>query len=312
MAKYNLLFPLDVDKITVISPFGMRVHPTTGQRVLHEGIDLPPMKRGVDGDPIYAPENIRVRNAAWNNAGGNYMCLVGETTGLFYNLQHLSRFNAKAGNRVKRGDIVAYMGNTGKNTTGTHLHFAIGKECSPAGFIRKDTKEALNPLSSLFSWTLLKDNKKPTPPTAVTPASFSVVLRPEFKIANIALTPNGALYSPPIYIRPNIEYKIRGIRKDAKGRDWYWRVDGGYVYSGHVNKVAGFTDKFIKGNMLKLTNEPLYRSATAKNYSRRVTGQYYIYDGKKVNNRYRVTIKKDYVGKSPVWMNVTGWIKGGK
>lgn len=237
MAKYNLLFPLDVTEIKVVSPFGMRKHPVTGQVKLHEGVDLPPKKYRVDGDNIFASEDCEVRNSAKNKAGGEYMCLRGISTGLYYNYQHLLKRNYSAGKRVKRGTVIAQMGNTGSSTTGTHLHFAIGTSCSPAGFIPKDTKIALNPISNLFSW-VFKANDKPTPKPEDRPVLFTVKLKSGLKQANIALTPNGALYNPPIYVTPNTEHKIRGVSKDAKGRDWYWRYDGGYVYSGHVDKVG--------------------------------------------------------------------------
>lgn len=167
MAKYNLLFPLDVTEIKVVSPFGMRKHPVTGQIKLHEGVDLPPKKYRVDGDNILASEDCEVRNSAWNNAGGNYMCLRGLSTGLYYNYQHLSKRNYPAGKRVKRGTVIAHMGNTGSSTTGTHLHFAIGTSCTNAGFIPKDTKIALNPMDTkLFAWSFKANEKtaiKPTP-----------------------------------------------------------------------------------------------------------------------------------------------------
>ena len=153
MAKYNLLFPLDVTEIKVVSPFGMRKHPVTGQVKLHEGVDLPPKKYRVDGDNILASEDCEVRNSAWNNAGGNYMCLHG-ASGLYYNYQHLSKRNYSAGQKVSRGTVIAQMGNTGSSTTGTHLHFAIGTSCTGAGFITKSTKIALNPMdANLFNWS---------------------------------------------------------------------------------------------------------------------------------------------------------------
>ena len=153
MSKYNLLFPLDVTKIEVVSSFGMRKHPVTGQVKLHEGVDLPPKKYRVDGDNILASEDCEVRNSAWNNAGGNYMCLHG-ASGLYYNYQHLSKRNYSAGQKVSRGTVIAQMGNTGSSTTGTHLHFAIGTSCTGAGFITKSTKIALNPMdANLFNWS---------------------------------------------------------------------------------------------------------------------------------------------------------------
>lgn len=101
------------------------------------------------------------------------MCLRGLSTGLYYNYQHLSKRNYSAGKRVERGTVIAQMGNTGSSTTGTHLHFAIGTGCSSAGFIPKNA-EALNPMSSLFSW-VFKANDKPTPkPTPVPSKKFTV------------------------------------------------------------------------------------------------------------------------------------------
>ena len=80
---------------------------------------------------MFASEDCEVRNSAWNNAGGNYMCLHG-ASGLYYNYQHLSKRNYSAGQKVSRGTVIAQMGNTGSSTTGTHLHFAIGASCTGA------------------------------------------------------------------------------------------------------------------------------------------------------------------------------------
>lgn len=170
MSKYNLLFPLDVTKIEVISSFGMRVHPVTKKYVLHEGIDPAAKKHHVDGDDVFASEDCEVRNSAWNNAGGNYMCLHG-ASGLYYNYQHLSKRNYSAGQKVSRGTVISQMGNTGSSTTGTHLHFAIGTSCTPAGFIPKSTKIALNPMdTSLFNWSF-KANEVSQPVVTPTPSN---------------------------------------------------------------------------------------------------------------------------------------------
>lgn len=62
------------------------------------------------------------------------------------------------------------------------------------------------------------------------------------------------------------------------------------------------------GDVFNLTANPLYISATAKVSLRKLTGTYYLYDGKKVNGRYRITNSKSRVNKTPAAFNVTGWV----
>lgn len=66
---------------------------------------------------------------------------------------------------------------------------------------------------------------------------------------------------------------------------------------------------YAKGTKVTLKNTPVYVSATATAISCRLTGTYYIYDGKESNGRYRITSHKEYCGKSPVATYVSGWIK---
>lgn len=63
------------------------------------------------------------------------------------------------------------------------------------------------------------------------------------------------------------------------------------------------------GDTVKLSKDKLFLSSTGSAALTR-TGTFYLYDGKKVNGRYRVTNKKSRVGKKPVVLNVSGWVKG--
>ncbi len=64
------------------------------------------------------------------------------------------------------------------------------------------------------------------------------------------------------------------------------------------------------GDVVKLNKGKLYTSSTGtKAYTK--TGTYYLYDGQNINGRYRVTNKKNRVGKTPVGSNVSGWVKLG-
>lgn len=62
------------------------------------------------------------------------------------------------------------------------------------------------------------------------------------------------------------------------------------------------------GDAINLTGGKLYTSSTGEKSVTR-TGTFYIYDGLKINGRYRVTNRADRVGKKPVWLNVSGWVQ---
>ena len=61
------------------------------------------------------------------------------------------------------------------------------------------------------------------------------------------------------------------------------------------------------GDTVQLTGGKLYTTARGSKYVTR-TGTFWVYDGQKVGNRYRVTNRADRVGKSPAWANVSGWV----
>lgn len=75
------------------------------------------------------------------------------------------------------------------------------------------------------------------------------------------------------------------------------------------SKPSNPTAAYNKGDAVKLSKCPLYASATATKVSSYKTGTFYIYDGQKVNGRYRITTSKSRCGKKPVGLNVTGWVK---
>ena len=75
-----------------------------------------------------------------------------------------------------------------------------------------------------------------------------------------------------------------------------------------LNQKVPVKTPTTKGSAVKLTNKALYASSTATNAVRKITGTYYIYDGQKINGRYRITNSVSNVGKSPAGVFVTGWV----
>jgi murein DD-endopeptidase MepM/ murein hydrolase activator NlpD len=108
--------------------FGGRPDPFTGEPAFHQGLDISTEK----GQPIYATANGVVESAVYTGEYGNLVAIRHEF-GLATRYGHLSRFNVKPGQRVNRGDIIGYVGSTGRST-GAHLHYEIianGKLINP-------------------------------------------------------------------------------------------------------------------------------------------------------------------------------------
>jgi murein DD-endopeptidase MepM/ murein hydrolase activator NlpD len=117
--------------------FGDRSDPFTGEPAFHQGLDISTEK----GQPVYATANGRVESAAYTGEYGNLLTLRHDF-GLSTRYGHLSRFNVKPGSSVKRGDIIGYVGSTGRST-GAHLHYEImanGKLINPLQLLTQPAK----------------------------------------------------------------------------------------------------------------------------------------------------------------------------
>lgn len=127
----KLMWPSDTTRIT--SNFGYRIHPISGVRKLHAGVDI-----GVSvGTNVYSAESGVVLSAGWQSGYGNAVVIMHDN-GLTTLYGHLSAFNCSSGQRVNRGDLVAYSGNTG-GSTGPHLHFEVrlnGSAVDPMGYVQ--------------------------------------------------------------------------------------------------------------------------------------------------------------------------------
>ena len=108
--------------------FGGRSDPFTGEPGFHQGIDISTEK----GNPVYATADGTVEAAAYTGDYGN-LIQVRHGFGLTTRYGHLSGFAVKPGQTVSRGDVIGYIGSTGRST-GAHLHYEIlanGKLINP-------------------------------------------------------------------------------------------------------------------------------------------------------------------------------------
>jgi murein DD-endopeptidase MepM/ murein hydrolase activator NlpD len=99
--------------------FGGRSDPFTGETGYHQGIDISTEK----GQPVYATADGVVDTASYSGDYGN-LVVVKHAFGLATRFGHLSAFGVVPGQRVKRGDVIGYVGSTGRST-GAHLHYEI-------------------------------------------------------------------------------------------------------------------------------------------------------------------------------------------
>ena len=110
----------------------MREHPILHEARPHQGLDI----TAPAGTPIEAPANGRVTFAGWETGYGNVV-LIDHGYGVVTRFAHASRLLVTAGTRVKRGDRIALVGNTGLST-GPHLHYEVlvnGRPVDPLKYI---------------------------------------------------------------------------------------------------------------------------------------------------------------------------------
>jgi murein DD-endopeptidase MepM/ murein hydrolase activator NlpD len=108
-----------VKRYNYTSSFGVRYDPFTGNAAMHAGIDM----AGPIGEPIYASADGVVHTAGWSGAYGN-MIDIGHGRGIATRYGHLSQVLVDAGDTVKKGQLIARMGSTGRST-GSHLHYEV-------------------------------------------------------------------------------------------------------------------------------------------------------------------------------------------
>jgi murein DD-endopeptidase MepM/ murein hydrolase activator NlpD len=99
--------------------FGGRSDPFTGEAGYHQGLDISTEK----GQPVYATADGTVESSSYTGDYGNLIILK-HGFGLVTRYGHLSAFGVQPGRTVKRGDIIGYVGSTGRST-GAHLHYEI-------------------------------------------------------------------------------------------------------------------------------------------------------------------------------------------
>tara|TARA_E500000178_G_C17030847_1_gene760459 strand:+ start:1228 stop:2193 length:966 start_codon:yes stop_codon:yes gene_type:complete len=121
------------------SGYGYRIHPIYKTRKMHWGMDFSaPM-----GTPVYATGDGKVEKVQWSRRGYGNQVKINHGYGYKTFYAHLKKFIVKKNQNVKRGDLIAYIGNSGTSTA-PHLHYEIiknNRRVNPVNFYFNDLSE---------------------------------------------------------------------------------------------------------------------------------------------------------------------------
>ena len=124
-----------VKNYKMTSSYGLRSDPFGRGRRSHKGLDM----AGPVGTPIYATADGIVGRSQWVRGYGKYI-EINHGNAIQTRYGHMSRLNVKANARVKSGDLIGYMGSTGRST-GSHLHYEVriaGEAVNPVPFMQSN------------------------------------------------------------------------------------------------------------------------------------------------------------------------------
>ena len=115
--------------------FGLRFHPLLGYTRPHKGLDF----TASDGTPVYATGDGKVATSYYSNTFGNVVYL---DHGFNFETRyaHLSKYIVEAGQRIKRGQVIGYVGSTGTSVS-PHLHYEVlfkNEQINPINFFQRD------------------------------------------------------------------------------------------------------------------------------------------------------------------------------
>ena len=233
------LAPLKDPQIT--SGYGMRKNPRTGKEQFHYGVDF----RGSMGTPVYAiGEGVVYMDLGMSNSSQGWYIEVNHGEGLISHYANLLGIRSedsipvRQGDPVKAGDLIGYIGNSGKFSTGPHLHFEMRKgseRVNPMDYLPKDIKMG-------------RLENREEHPSGFSPIQAVPHLAP---IKNPVLRSGYGKRKHPIFKVIKMHY---GVDLDAKlGSEIYATGDGevvvagkslgGYGYQIEIQHSAGVNEK---------------------------------------------------------------------
>jgi murein DD-endopeptidase MepM/ murein hydrolase activator NlpD len=141
LASIPAIQPISNKELThLASGFGMRIHPIYKVKRMHTGCDF----AAVRGTPVYSTGDGVVRLVVMSPGGYGKEIEIDHGYGYVTKYAHLEGFNVKVGQRIKRGEMIGFVGNTGASTA-PHLHYEViknGIKVDPVHFFFNDLNPA--------------------------------------------------------------------------------------------------------------------------------------------------------------------------
>lgn len=129
--------PLKNGTNRIVSGYGFRIHPIYKNKRMHTGIDFTAPR----GTPVYATaDGVVVNPGAIGGSGYGLTVVVNHGFGYLTSYSHMSRIAARPGQKVKRGQVIGYVGSSGISTA-PHLHYEVikgGRKINPVNFFFND------------------------------------------------------------------------------------------------------------------------------------------------------------------------------
>jgi murein DD-endopeptidase MepM/ murein hydrolase activator NlpD len=142
LAAIPAIQPINNEELTrMASGYGYRSDPFTKARKMHRGMDFTAPR----GTPIYASGDGKIIRADNNSSGYGKHIRIDHGYGYLSLYAHLSKYNVKRGQKVKRGDLIGFVGSTGRSEA-PHLHYEVWKD-----------KERINPINFYYGSLSLKE-----------------------------------------------------------------------------------------------------------------------------------------------------------
>lgn len=137
LASIPAIMPVAKENLTrIASGYGMRIHPVFKVRKMHTGMDF----TAPTGTEIHSTGDGKVVKVISERRGYGKQVVIDHGYGYRTRYAHMSKFNVRVGQKIKRGDVIGYVGNTG-TSTGPHLHYEVeknGAKINPANFYSND------------------------------------------------------------------------------------------------------------------------------------------------------------------------------
>ncbi len=138
MASIPAIVPIKNGAKHIVSGFGYRMHPIYRYRRMHTGVDIAVKK----GTPVYASGDGKVINSNTGMGGYGIVVIIDHGFGYQSLYAHLSKKAVRPGQKIKRGQLIGYVGSTGLSVA-SHLHYEVihhGKKVNPIHYFYNDLK----------------------------------------------------------------------------------------------------------------------------------------------------------------------------